>query len=75
MEMGIGVTIEAIEISTIAGCLIDLESKPEMTYGEKAKVVYDLTESFDHARKTLDKLGEWEVTPNHTIIIKMDSEL
>lgn len=24
------------------------------------------------ARKTLDKLGEWKITPNHTVIIKLN---
>ena len=64
-------TFETVEIGTIAGCLMDLANKPEMTYGEKAKTIYDLVKSFDHSRQALDKLGTWYVTPNHTIIINL----
>ena len=45
--MRIGVSLESIIINTIAGCLMDLGNKPEMTYGDKAKVVYDLVRNFD----------------------------
>lgn len=54
MEMRVETTLKAIEINTIAGCLMGLEDKPEMTYGEKAKVIYDLTESFDRARHRIE---------------------
>ena len=55
-EMKIGISMEAVEINTIAGCLMDLAAKPEMTYGGKAKVIYDLEQSFNHTRRTLDEL-------------------
>ena len=70
--MRIGVSLESIKINTIAGCLMDLENKPEMTYGDKAKIFFDLLMSFDHARETLDKLGEWRVSPDKVITIELD---
>ena len=47
MEMKIGVSLESIIINTMAGCLMGLENKPGMTYGDKAKAVYDLVRKFD----------------------------
>ena len=47
MKMGIGVSLESIIIGTLAGCLMDLENKPEMTHGDKAKIVYDLIKDFN----------------------------
>jgi len=54
-EMRIGVSLESIIINTIAGCLMDLKDKPEMTYGDKAKVVYDLVRSFDKSEANMTK--------------------
>ena len=51
MEMRIGVPQESVIINTLAGCLMYLEKKPEMTYGDKAKIVYDLVRNFDESEK------------------------
>jgi len=49
MEMGISISLESVIINTVAGRLMDLEKKPDITYGDKARIIYDLIRNFDRS--------------------------